>query len=720
MKKTIEVALNLPLYQTFNYLIPEDVSNIKAGTRVEVPFGRKKLIGICLGIKKQDSNENFKYKLKHFNKIIDEKPLITNEILRLGKWASKYYQHPIGQVLFSCIPSKIKLGDKIKPYDDREYKYIVTDKEIGNYFKNKHAQKRLYEEIKLENGMKPSKIKKTLLIKYLIENGFIDKAYITQSNKIIKDIKLNNEQESAYKKIIKNISSFTPTLIEGVTGSGKTELYIRVAKEILDGKGQILIIVPEINLTPQTVSRFKDYLDCNISTYHSALTETMRLKTWDNCRNSNIDVLIGTRSAVFLPFANLKLIVIDEEHDASLKQSEKFRYHARDIALVRAKGANIPILMGSATPSFESFHNSQIKKYDHIVLKNRFRNTKLPTVTVVDIKKDTTKDGFSSNLIRAIKKELSDGKQILLFVGRRGFSHTLLCNICGWTSKCGKCDTHMTFHEYEKKLWCHHCGAQKKVDLKNICECKAENEIVPLGVGTERVEQKANELFPKSKIMRIDSDTINNISKLNSFLEKAKNGDIDILIGTQMLVKGHDFPNLTLVGIIDIDSGLYSLDFRGIEKIAQMIIQVAGRSGRHSTQGKVIIQTRKPNHPIMTKLLENGYNDFANIALKERDESSLPPHSYLSLFRVSSINKGEGLLFLNKIKNYFNNTNVNILGPAPAPILKKNNRYYYQLLINSHNRNVLLQKSSEIREYILEHKKNNLRWSIDIDPIDLY
>ena len=720
MKKTIEVALNLPLYKTFDYLIPEDVSNIRAGTRVEVPFGRKKLIGICLGIKKQDSNENFKYKLKHFNKIIDEKPLITNEILRLGKWASKYYQHPIGQVLFSCIPSKIKLGDKIKPYDDREYKYIVTDKEIGNYFKNKHAQKRLYEEIKLENGIKPSKIKKTLLIKYLIENGFIDKAYITQSNKIIKDIKLNNEQESAYKKIIKNISSFTPTLIEGVTGSGKTELYIRVAKEVLDSKGQILIIVPEINLTPQTVSRFKDYLDCNVSTYHSALTETMRLKTWDNCRNSNIDVLIGTRSAVFLPFVNLKLIVIDEEHDASLKQSEKFRYHARDIALVRAKGANIPILMGSATPSFESFHNSQIKKYDHIVLKNRFRNTKLPTVTVVDIKKDTTKDGFSSTLIRAIKKELNDGKQILLFVGRRGFSHTLLCNICGWTSKCSKCDTHMTFHEYEKKLWCHHCGAQKKVDLKNICECKAENEIVPLGVGTERVEQKANELFPKSKIMRIDSDTINNISKLNSFLEKAKNGAIDILIGTQMLVKGHDFPNLTLVGIIDIDSGLYSLDFRGIEKIAQMIIQVAGRSGRHSTQGKVIIQTRKPNHPIMTELLENGYNDFANTALKERDESSLPPHSYLSLFRVSSINKGEGLLFLNKIKNYFNNTDVNILGPAPAPILKKNNRYYYQLLINSHNRNVLLQKSSEIREYILEHKKNNLRWSIDIDPIDLY
>ena len=277
----------------------------------------------------------------------------------------------------------------------------------------------------------------------------------------------------------------------------------------------------------------------------------------------------------------------------------------------------------------------------------------------------------------------------------------------------------MTFHEFENKLWCHHCGLQKKIDLNNICECKSSNEIVPVGIGTERIEKKAKELFPKSKIMRIDSDTIKNVSQLNDFINKSKNAEIDILIGTQMLAKGHDFPNLTLVGIIDIDSGLYSLDFRGIEKIAQMIIQVAGRSGRHSSQGKIVIQTRKPKHPIMTKLLDNGYNSFANDLLKDRSESSLPPHSYLSLFRVSSNNKGEGLIFLNKIKNIYKNK-ITILGPAPAPILKKNNRYYYQLLINSHNRKFLLQKSSEIREYILKYKKSNFRWSLDVDPIDLY
>ena len=719
MKNIIKVALNLPLYGTYSYLVPDAVKNIKPGLRVEVPFGRKKLIGICIGIEKNSRPKDHAYKLKYLNNIIDEKPIITSEILKLGKWASRYYQYPLGQVLFSCLPSKIKLGGNIKELDEREFIYITTDKVSDTYFKNKYAQKKLYGEIGSSGGMKPSIIKTKATLKPLIENGFVSKEFKIQEEKITKNIKLNQEQELARKRIVKNISCFNPTLVEGVTGSGKTELYISIAKEIVDNNGQVLIIVPEINLTPQTILRFQDYLDFNISIYHSALTETERSKIWNNCGKGKIDILIGTRSAIFLPFKNLKLIIVDEEHDSSLKQSEKFRYHSRDTALVRAKNINIPILMGSATPSLESLYNCHIDKFSHIFLKNRFHNTKMPSVTVVDTKVDTIKDGFSSTLINAIRKELDDGKQILLFVGRRGFSHTLLCNICGWTSKCVKCDVHMTFHEYENKLWCHHCGLQKKVDLKKICECKSENGIAPIGIGTERVEKRAKELFPKSKIMRIDSDTINNISKLNNFINQARDGNIDILVGTQMLVKGHDFPNLTLVGIIDIDSGLYSLDFRGIEKIAQMIIQVAGRSGRHSSEGKLIIQTRKPKHPVMTKLLENGYNNFSKDILKERSETSLPPHSYLSLFRVSTNNKGEGLVFLNKVKNIYNDSII-ILGPAPAPILKKNNRYYYQLLINSHNRKFLLQKSSEIREYILKHKKSNFRWSLDIDPIDLY
>ena len=719
MKNIINVALNLPLYGTYSYLIPEEIDHIKPGVRVEVPFGQKKLVGICVRVDKNSKHKKHTYKLKYLNSILDKKPVVTSEILKLGKWASEYYQYPLGQVLFSCLPSKIKSGGDIKITDDREYIYIATGKALDSYFRNKHAQKKLYNKIESSEGTEVDVRKNKTILKSLLESGYISRELKERERKITKKIKLSKDQELAYRKIMKNTSSFAPTLIEGVTGSGKTELYISITKEIVDNNGQVLIIVPEINLTPQTILRFQDYLDFNISIYHSALTETARLKAWASCLNGEVDILIGTRSAIFLPFKNLKMIIIDEEHDSSLKQSEKFRYHSRDIALVRAKNNSIPILMGSATPSLESLYNCQIEKFSHILLKNRFHNTKLPSVTVVDTKVDTVRDGFSSTLIKGMKKELDDKKQVLLFVGRRGFSHTLLCNVCGWTSKCKKCDVHMTFHEYENKLWCHHCGLQTKVNFKNICECKSESEIIPIGMGTERIEKRAKELFPKSKVMRIDSDTINNISKLNNFINQSRDGKIDILVGTQMLVKGHDFPNLTLVGIIDIDSGLYSLDFRGTEKIAQMIIQVAGRSGRHSSEGRLIIQTRKPKHPIMTKLLENGYSDFSKDVLKERREAALPPQSYLSLFRVSTNNKGEGLIFLNKIKNIYRDT-ITILGPAPAPILKKNNRYYYQLLINSHNRKFLLQKSSEIREYILKHKKSNFRWSLDIDPIDLY
>ena len=278
----------------------------------------------------------------------------------------------------------------------------------------------------------------------------------------------------------------------------------------------------------------------------------------------------------------------------------------------------------------------------------------------------------------------------------------------------------MTFHKNENILWCHHCGYKKKINIDEICSCKDNNEIVPLGTGTERVETKCKELFPKAKVMRVDSDTINNITKLRDFIKKTQSNEIDILVGTQMLTKGHDFPELNLVGIIDIDAGLYSLDFRGLEKIGQMIIQVAGRSGRHNNEGKLIIQTRKPDNILMNELLNNGYNKFSKKAMLERNQSLFPPYSYLSLFRVSSLNKNEGLSFLMKVKNNFSGTIVDLLGPAPAPILKKNNRYYYQLLVNAKTRKSLLQKSSEIREYIIKQKKSNIRWSIDIDPVDLY
>ena len=722
MKKLLKIAFNLPLYGTYDYLSPIANNNIKIGMRVETSFGRKKLVGIITEIKSVDVIENGKYKLKTIDKVLDSEQILTKEIIKLCKWISSYYQYPIGQVYFSCIPGKLKSNKPfiIKETKNRDFSYKITSKRTNDYFKNKYAQKKIYKYIEENREVSSIEIRSTSSLKSLLDNGFIEKFYDTDISRIREDINLNEEQTKAYKTIIDRINVFSPSLIEGVTGSGKTELYIKVVEAILNQKGQALIIVPEINLTPQILKRFRKYLDYNISEYHSSITENKKYEIWRDCKEGNIDVLIGTRSAIFLPFKSLKLIIIDEEHDVSLKQSEKLRYHARDLSLVRSKNLNIPILMGSATPSFESLHNCQIEKYNHILLKKRFYKTKLPEVSVVDLNKDTVTDGFSSELIKSIKNELQSRKQILLFVGRRGYSHALLCKNCGWTSKCSKCDAHMTFHKNENTLWCHHCGYKKPLANMNICDCKEDCEIVPLGTGTERVEAKCNELFPEARTMRIDSDTINNIAKLKDFIKKTQSKEVDILVGTQMLTKGHDFANLNLVGIIDIDAGLYSLDFRGIEKVAQMIIQVAGRSGRHNNQGKLIIQTRKPDNLLIKELLLNGYNKFSKKALIERKHSSFPPYSYLSLFRISSSIKNEGLSFLIKVKNKFSGSTVNLLGPAPAPILKKSNRYHYQLLVNTNNRKSLLRKSSEIREYIIKQKKSNIKWSIDIDPIDLY
>ena len=722
MVKLLNIAFNLPLYDTYDYLIDEGQANIKVGMRVRTSFGRKKLIGIVNDIKNEEDLQNRKYKVKIIDEIIDPEPILTRDIIKLCKWASNYYQYPLGQVYFNCIPSKLKNNKcgEIKEIDSKDFFYIISNVPIKDYLKNKKSQKRIYEYIGEKKQVRPENIKLTKPLKDLLDNGFITKSYITNDKITSKEIILNEEQKKAYKDITKKINVFCPSLIEGVTGSGKTELYIKIVKDIINSGGQALIIVPEINLTPQTLIRFKKYLSCNISEYHSAITDKNKYEIWTKCKDGKIDVLIGTRSAIFLPFKSLKIIVIDEEHDASLKQSEKFRYHARDLSLVRSKNLKIPILMGSATPSFESLHNCKIGKYNHVLLKTRFYKTKLPSVQVVDITKDTFVDGFSSELIKSINRELEARKQILLFVGRRGYSNAVLCKTCGWTSKCPKCDAYMTFHKNNNLLWCHHCGYKKQLNAENNCKSGKECEIVPLGVGTERVERKCKELFPKAKIMRVDSDTIDNVTKLKEFISKTQSKEIDILVGTQMLVKGHDFPDLSLVGIIDIDAGLYSLDFRGVEKIGQMIIQVAGRSGRHNSQGKLVIQTRKPDNMLMKELLLNGYHSFSKKALIERNESSFPPYSYLSLIRVSSFKKNEGLSFLMRVKNNFNQKMIDLLGPAPAPIMKKNNRYYYQLLINSNNRNLLLNKSSEIREYIMKQKKSNIRWSIDIDPIDLY
>ena len=664
MDQVINVAVNYPLYQTFKYSVPNKIGKVNIGERVLVPFGKKTIVGIVVKREKQVNKDKINYILKPIIDIIDDHPVVNLEILKICTWASDYYEYPLGQVIFGALPSQLKQG------------VPITNVTI---FENQH--KKLTAE-KLE-------------------------------------INLNNEQNSIFKKILRNTDSFSTSLIHGVTGSGKTEVYVKLAQEVIRKKKQVLIIVPEINLTPQTITRFEMYIDENIQSYHSAHTLKEKMTTWLNVKNKKLDIVIGTRSSIFLPFKSLGLIIIDEEHDSSLKQQEKFRYHARDLSIMRAKSLNIPIVIGSATPSFESLHNTLLEKFKKYNLTKRYYKTDLPKITLVDLTKDLPQDGISKFLKENIANTLSKKQQILLYIGRRGFSHALTCLECRWISKCKICESFMTYHKNQKLLKCHHCGNKQSIST-NPGKCE-KCSLIPVGFGTQRIEDKIKELFPDARVGRIDSDAISSVKKLRDFINRAKNNEVDILIGTQMIVKGHDFPNVSLVGIIDIDSGLFNLDFRGLERTAQLITQVAGRSGRKNEGGHVIIQTRTPKHPLLDILLSKGYEDFAMKNLNDRKKANLPPYTHLCLVRMSSSKKITAFNFLDEIKCLFSEQkNIFFLGPADAPIPKKNNMYVHQLIVGSKNRTVLRKITQEIRQYITKKKPYNIKWSIDVDPIDLY
>ena len=664
MDLIVNVAVNYPLYQTFKYLVPTKLGKVAIGGRVLVPFGKKTVVGIVVKREKQLGEDKTDYIIKSVINIIDQYSVIKPEMMKLCLWASNYYEYPLGLVIFGTLPSQLKRGIAIK-------------------------------DIKINEGQ----YKKTVSEKTVIH--------------------LNSEQNSIFKKILRNIGFFSTSLIHGVTGSGKTEIYAKLAGEIVEKNKQVLIIVPEINLTPQTIFRFKIYIDKSIQSYHSGHTIKEKMTTWLDVQNKKIDIIIGTRSSIFLPFKSLGLIIIDEEHDSSLKQQEKFRYHARDLSIMRAKNLDIPIILGSATPSFESLQNSRLDKSKKYNLTKRYYKTDLPKLTVVDLSKDLPEDGISKFLKNQIMKTLSVKKQTLLYIGRRGFSHALTCLECGWISKCKICESFMTYHKYQKLLKCHHCGNNQNLTV-NPGKCEKCN-LVPVGFGTQRIEDKIKELFPEARVARVDSDAISNLKKLRNFIDKAKNNEVDILIGTQMIVKGHDFPNVSLVGIINIDPGLFNLDFRGLERTAQLITQVAGRSGRKNERGHVIIQTRSPEHPLLNMLLSQGYESFALKNLDDRKKANLPPYTHLSLLRMSSSTKSTGFKFLEEIKrSYLTQKSIFFLGPAEAPLPKKNNMYIYQLLVGSKNRSVLRKITKEIRQYITMKKPYNIKWSIDVDPIDLY
>jgi primosomal protein N' (replication factor Y) len=530
---------------------------------------------------------------------------------------------------------------------------------------------------------------------------------------------LSEQQSVAVECVGEALGNFGAFVLHGVTGSGKTEVYLRLVERVLaQGRGS-LVLVPEIGLTPQLVGRFRERFDAPMSVLHSALTDHERLLAWRDAYSGRSRIVLGTRSAVFAPVADLGIIIVDEEHDASFKQHEGgFRYSARDLAVLRAQKANVPVLLGSATPALETLHNISAGRYVRLTLPRRAEQAQPPRMVLIDLRASPVRAGISTQAVQAMERHLKEEGQVLVFLNRRGYAPTLLCTACGWVAPCSECDARLTVHLSAGRLKCHHCGAD--APLPERCpQCGFKTRSV--GQGTERIEESLAALFPQVARVRLDRDVVRKRGDLEEVMRQMSSGEARILIGTQMVTKGHDFPNVTLVVVLNADQGLFSTDFRAPERLAQTIVQVAGRAGRASRPGEVLIQTEFPDHPMLQSLLKEGYDGFARTALAERQAAQWPPFSRLAAVRASAKTAAATLAFLTEARNLAHQPReVQVLGPVPAAMAKRAGRHHAQLLLESRER-VALHRFLDRWLPDVEQLPNarRVRWALDVDPLEL-
>lgn len=727
----LQIAVPVPIYRIFDYWPPEhgNPQAIQPGVRVVVPFGKALKIGVVLGIAKAQTSQVKPEQLKPIQQILDDEPLLSAQDLQLLKWASHYYHHPLGEVIATAFPVALRQGKPATLKHDAFFGLTELGLSIATEQLNRAPkQKALLES--LRNASNPIALSslspdKTAL-KALIQKGLIQEqtAPKTRLNLSTQALALlaNPAQQQAIDAVISSLGRFSVSLLQGVTGSGKTEVYMQIIATALQSGLQVLVLLPEITLTPQLEQRFRQRFSIPIVCFHSKLNDSQRLNAWLNMQQGHAAIMLGTRSALYTPLQNPGLIILDEEHDSSFKQQEGFRFSARDVAIARAKMLDIPVLLGSATPSLESLFNVARGRYQLLELPNRAGSAIEPTFQILDIRNKPMQSGLSDTLIAAIQSTLAQGHQVLLFLNRRGFAPVLICHGCGWVSRCWHCDANMVIHAGERRLRCHHCGNDQT--LPKHCPACETGELQPLGMGTERIEQTLQALFPGKRLVRLDKDTTQRKGSLENYLEQINNGEADIILGTQMLAKGHHFPEVTLVAILDVDSGLFSVDFHAGEKLAQMIVQVAGRAGRAEKRGQVLLQTRQPQHPLLTTLIEKGYQAYAENALQERQQARLPPYSYQALFRVHANNAQTPQQFLTALGELITQSNLGrtqILGPVPAPMARRAGQFRFQLLLQNNNRKELHQLLDQVLPQISKLKEaQKIRWSLDVDPVDLY
>ncbi|WP_416306457.1 primosomal protein N' [Neptunicella sp. SCSIO 80796] len=720
-----DVAIGVPKRTLFEYLVGETLPVV--GARVLVPFGRRKLVGVVLGLK-SDSNWPLE-KLKPIEQVLDDQPVFSDNLLTMLKWASQYYQHPVGDVLQSALPVLLRNGKSSQMPPVLMWQCTVLGQQTDeSELKRSPKQQQLLNQLQ-QQSMLDSELKQqfgSAIINALHKKQLIEKQQVIPelNNNWHTELQISAgpqpgiEQSLAITGITSQLEHFHPVLLEGVTGSGKTEVYLQAILPLLQQAKQVLILVPEIGLTPQTVQRFKQRFNAPVGLLHSNLTDNERLAVWRQAKQGQLAIVIGTRSAIFTPFKQLGMIIVDEEHDNSYKQQDGFRYHGRDLAVIRARQQNIPLVLGSATPSLESLHNALTKKYQHFQLHKRAGVSQIARQQIFDIKNQPLQYGIAKGMQDRMAAHLKQGNQVMVFINRRGYAPSLLCHHCGHVEMCHRCDKSYTLHKGLNKLQCHHCGDAKAIPAR--CSQCGSNQMISMGVGTEQLEQGLNQLFPAYKTLRIDSDNIRSKSRFHQMLDDINQGEYQILIGTQILAKGHHFPNVTLVLIVDVDGALFSMDYRAAENLSQLITQVAGRAGRAEQPGEMWLQSHHPDHPLLQDLLHNGYGHFARYALQERKLAQLPPFSFQALLRAEANSANKAHQFLQLAQQYFNGAdNVISMGPFPALMEKRQGRYRMQLLLQSPNR-ASLQKTlfQAIPQIELLPESSKVRWSVDVDPQD--
>lgn len=719
------VAVAVPLRRLFDYL---GAPGIEPGTRVEVPFGSRRLVGIVMSPGQAEPTR----RLKSILRVLDRQPVLDGAVFSLMSWATGYYHHPPGEAAATALPVKLRRGDELAP-PRGEVHFAAVAGAAANQTALARApsQQQLYQALCDGQWRSWDELSRLTgcgrhVLRALEKRGMVArKTELPGISPLPEEsISLNDEQQHAADEVAAALDGYRAFLLQGITGSGKTEVYLSVARQCIARGRQVLFLVPEISLTPQLVARVRKHLGDSVRCLHSGMSDQERYETWWLAREGRISAVLGTRSAVFTPLLNPGLIVVDEEHDQSYKQQDGLRYHARNLAIKRASIEGIPVVLGSATPSFESLRNAALSRHTLLTLRQRFGAARLPTIHIVDTGIHPEQNGLTAPLVDAVRKRLDGGEQSIIYVNRRGYAPVIHCYQCGWQGICDHCSARLVYHRHSNIFRCHHCGRTRPA-APHCPRC--ESTLFLGGAGTQRIEQALYGRFPDARICRLDRDEAGTAGKLHHQLERIRSGEVDIVVGTQLITKGHDFSRVSLVGVVNADQGLYSVDFRGPEFLFQQLLQVAGRAGRADTPGEVLIQTGHPEHPCISLLRRHDYDRFASQELDQRREAGFPPFGFLALLRAESEDAAIARQMLATAETRARHCasemgirDVEVFSPVPAPLEKLADRYRFQLMLRCRHRGPLHRLLAALVS-ALDHQRfsRSVRWSLDVDPLEM-